>query len=320
MDTPRKTNRLMFIMLIYILIVPVIMSIIANKTSLFAIDSPAGHILYNIAVIVLPLFIITKVEKVPLTFLIPIKKLRWKNVLLIILISISVQPILSLISVISGMFFKNSVSEMLYENMRYGYFSMIISIAVMPAICEELIFRGIMLSGYKKAGIKKAAIITGLFFAIAHLNEQQFFYAMFMGILFAYFVYYTNSIFSSILSHFVINATQITALYASGILYPQHIDTAPVMETTDKLILLQESAYTALVFTPMLIGLFALFAITNRKLKLDMIDHIMKHSKLIVINPEPEDDKKIFTLSFWLTVVFFIFVISCKYIPIFVSS
>ena len=320
MDTPRKANRFMFLTIIYMMTVPLILNIAADKTALFNLNSPIGYILYNTAVIALPLFTVTKIKKIPLTHIIPIKKLRLKNAILIILISIAVQPILSLMSVISGMTFKNNVSEMMYENLQYGYIPMIIGVAVMPAICEELIFRGIILSGYKRAGIGKAAIVTGLFFAIAHLNEQQFIYAMFMGVLFAYFVYYTNSIFSSMLSHFVINASQITALYISNILYPQQAEASLALSNTDKLILLQESAYTALVFAPMLIGLIALFVLTNKKLKLDMIDHIMKHSKLIIINPEPEYDTKIFTFSFWLTIILFIGVISYKYIAVLIVN
>ena len=48
----------------------------------------------------------------------------------------------------------------------------------------------------------------GLLFGMAHLNGQQFFYAFLMGTIFCYFVIRTGSIFSSILSHLVINGSQ----------------------------------------------------------------------------------------------------------------
>jgi membrane protease YdiL (CAAX protease family) len=80
--------------------------------------------------------------------------------------------------------------------------------ALMPAFFEEMYFRGIIFSNYRHVEIKKACLMTGLFFGLAHMNPQQFLYAFIMGTIFCYFVYRTGSIFSSMLSHFTINGTQ----------------------------------------------------------------------------------------------------------------
>jgi len=50
--------------------------------------------------------------------------------------------------------------------------------------------------------------MNGLFFGIIHLNPQQFSYAFVLGVIFAYMVYYTRSIWAGILPHFIFNASQ----------------------------------------------------------------------------------------------------------------
>ncbi|MEA4825762.1 MAG: CPBP family intramembrane glutamic endopeptidase [Clostridium sp.] len=70
--------------------------------------------------------------------------------------------------------------------------------ALTPAICEEALFRGLMLSCYEQLGIKKAIIASGIFFGIFHfsVNIQGLLGLSFMGIIFAYIVFKTNSLFA----------------------------------------------------------------------------------------------------------------------------
>ena len=55
-----------------------------------------------------------------------------------------------------------------------------------------------------------SAIVTGLFFGILHLDPQQFLYAAVLGFILALVVRVTNSIFSSMIMHFIINGTSVT--------------------------------------------------------------------------------------------------------------
>lgn len=80
--------------------------------------------------------------------------------------------------------------------------------ALTPAICEEALFRGLMLSCYKQLGVQKAIIASGIFFGIFHfsVNIQGLLGLSFMGIIFAYLVFKTNSLFASILAHLIYNS------------------------------------------------------------------------------------------------------------------
>jgi len=83
----------------------------------------------------------------------------------------------------------------------------IIIIGIIPAVTEELFFRGIILDGLKNNYSKKTAIfISALLFGIIHLNPWQFVGAFIIGLISAWICMETNSILLSIYMHFFNNA------------------------------------------------------------------------------------------------------------------
>jgi hypothetical protein len=108
----------------------------------------------------------------------------------------------------------------------------VLVVALTPAICEEFTVRGIILSGYKKTNINKAAVITGFMFAVLHLNPSQFLYTFALGVILAYLVSVTDSIFASMICHFIfngINAVLAWSVARSGVnIKSQDITSLPV--------------------------------------------------------------------------------------------
>ena len=83
----------------------------------------------------------------------------------------------------------------------------LVVLALLPAVCEEMVFRGVIFNGFKNTvGVKKAVIFSALCFAIMHMSLQQTLYPFILGIILALIVYYTGSIKASILAHFINNA------------------------------------------------------------------------------------------------------------------
>lgn len=89
----------------------------------------------------------------------------------------------------------------------------ILIVAVSPAICEELLHRGLLLRAYEKRGSYKAIVITGIFFGFFHFNITNFLGPIFLGTLFGYYVLRTDSIFAGMLAHFLNNAFAEIMLY-----------------------------------------------------------------------------------------------------------
>ena len=79
--------------------------------------------------------------------------------------------------------------------------------ALLPAVCEELAFRGFILSGLRHMGHKwTAIIISSLFFAAAHALFQQSISAFVLGLVLGFIAVQAGSLLPCILFHAVHNA------------------------------------------------------------------------------------------------------------------
>jgi len=97
-----------------------------------------------------------------------------------------------------------------------GFWQLVLVVAVVPAICEELAFRGFILSGFRHLGRKWTAIVySALFFGLAHALLQQSLIACLVGVVIGYIAVQSSSIIPCILFHvshntLVLASTQIT--------------------------------------------------------------------------------------------------------------
>jgi membrane protease YdiL (CAAX protease family) len=98
-------------------------------------------------------------------------------------------------------------------------------IALLPAICEELFFRGVLqriiiqMTRNPWVGI----VITAVLFSSLHMQFLGFLPRMFLGIVLGAFYWFSGSIWTSMIAHFVNNATQV--IIASYV--PKYIDKNP---------------------------------------------------------------------------------------------
>jgi membrane protease YdiL (CAAX protease family) len=82
----------------------------------------------------------------------------------------------------------------------------IIVMGVIPALTEELFFRGLVLDGLiKNHSNRRAIIISALLFGLVHLNPWQFLGGFVIGLFSAWICIKTNSIWLSIYIHFFNN-------------------------------------------------------------------------------------------------------------------
>lgn len=86
--------------------------------------------------------------------------------------------------------------------------------AVMPAICEELFFRGLLLGILRRNMTRQSLILTiGLLFGVFHLSMFRFLPTGLLGILLAFLTLISGSIFPSMILHFVHNGYYLWATY-----------------------------------------------------------------------------------------------------------
>jgi len=84
-------------------------------------------------------------------------------------------------------------------------FFLVIAYCLLPAVCEELLFRGILCSEYRHCGATLSIFISSLFFAMLHFSFPLFPTYLFLGILLACVRYATNSLIATALLHFAYN-------------------------------------------------------------------------------------------------------------------
>lgn len=79
-------------------------------------------------------------------------------------------------------------------------------VAVMPAICEEMFFRGFLLSAFRsRLSARNAIILSGLLFGFMHIYFIKIIPTAILGASFAYAVYKSKSIYVSMLMHLLNN-------------------------------------------------------------------------------------------------------------------
>ncbi|MBR2354716.1 MAG: CPBP family intramembrane metalloprotease [Clostridia bacterium] len=82
---------------------------------------------------------------------------------------------------------------------------LVLAYAILPSICEELIYRGILCREYESGGVLRAVTFSTLFFALLHFNLENLPVYLFSGAILAMTLYATRSLLGSMLAHFLYN-------------------------------------------------------------------------------------------------------------------
>lgn len=88
---------------------------------------------------------------------------------------------------------------------------LILTVALTPALCEELIFRGYLQRQFERvAGIAGSIALTGIFFGLFHLRATEVLPLALIGVYLAYITWRTGSIWPAVVVHLINNAFSIT--------------------------------------------------------------------------------------------------------------
>lgn len=107
---------------------------------------------------------------------------------------------------------------------------MLFHVAVVPAVCEELMFRGIILRNFERELPPWVAVVlTGTLFGLYHLRFTQALPLILLGILITWLVWRTGSLWVVVAVHFVNNAGSVVfASYFPEIAFdPTFTESAP---------------------------------------------------------------------------------------------
>jgi len=90
-------------------------------------------------------------------------------------------------------------------------------VALTPAICEEVLFRGVVQGSLERGlRLRWAFLLTGMFFALFHLNPMQFVPLAILGLYFSVIAWRARSLYIAVIAHLVNNSVAIFSLYFLG--------------------------------------------------------------------------------------------------------
>ncbi len=110
--------------------------------------------------------------------------------------------------------FEETYRVLVQAHSPWEFVLVVFTVAVVPALSEELLFRGLVQSSLEEAtGGIKAAIIAGVIFGAYHLNPFSIVPLAALGIYFGFIVYRSRSIVVAIAAHFFNNFVACVAIY-----------------------------------------------------------------------------------------------------------
>jgi sodium transport system permease protein len=176
-------------------------------------DFARMELITQLVVFLTPILLMTAVlTSSPLQTLL-LKLPKWRTIPAALMLAVFLHPLANVLqSAFTQLYpvseeMKNSLEKFSQILNQAGIWQLLIVIAVLPAICEELAFRGFILSGFRHIGRKwRAIVITAFFFGVVHGIIQQSLLACLLGVVLGFLAVQSGSILPCIVFHLTHNS------------------------------------------------------------------------------------------------------------------
>lgn len=258
-------------------------------------------------IILLPMILFIAFRKYNFKDVLRLNKITFKQTMLSILVPIFAYPVALFFNYISiiviSLFGEIQPSPFPIPQTTGMFLVGLILFAITPGVCEEIMFRGVILRAYERLGIKRAIVITGLLFGLFHFDVQNFLGPAFLGILFAYMVYKTNSIYSSMIAHTINNTIALTLLKISDSVQAlQDTQTVAEVPGTKELLI----AFIFLTMIAVSSGLVVYFLLKSLS-KSSEISKASEENKSEILKVKKEKIRFVHTVPIMVVALLFIF-------------
>ena len=148
-----------------------------------------------------------------------LKLCSFKEILLAVAITVSLLPTCYFIGnlIIKSLHIPEVLqevgSQLFSADSGWQFLMIIFVVAVTPAICEEIFFRGYVQRTLERTLGVKSIFITGILFGLFHMRPLNLIILSILGILFSFFYYRSKSILPSSAAHFTNNLIAISIIF-----------------------------------------------------------------------------------------------------------
>ena len=153
------------------------------------------------------------------------RRIKISTALMTVLYTFLLMPLTTLANAISMIFVDNTVAELEGDILNVPFLIMFFVMAIFGPFCGELVFRGAFFRGFRRSGnIFGAILLSGLLFALMHMNFNQAAYALLLGIMMALLAEAAGSTVAPFIMHLVFNGQSVCLFYLEDKLFPELIE------------------------------------------------------------------------------------------------
>lgn len=197
-----------------------------------------GNLIISELILTIPALVFVIATRTKWRDVLVFKPIKVSTVLMIILFTYLTMPLVTTINAFTMLFSDNVVAEMSADILNMPFLVMLLLMGIFGPVCEEVVFRGIVHSGYRKSGTALQAMFFSAFlFGFMHMNFNQSIYAFVIGFLLILLKEATGSMWGSIVYHVVFNSNTVIMLYVSEKWLKDFADNATEVLDTNTLII-----------------------------------------------------------------------------------
>lgn len=166
-----------------------------------------------------------------------VHKIRIPTVFLAVLYIALLGPLVLLCNAVTMLFVDNEATEILSIVSEISIGGMFFFVGLLAPVCEEIVFRGILYTGFRKNGTPLQAILwTAVLFGLFHMNLNQMVYAAVLGVAFGLLREATGNIWAGVVGHISLNSYTVFLYYLQTILPAEQTAGAEDVLTRDTLL------------------------------------------------------------------------------------
>ncbi len=172
------------------------------------------NLLLSQGIVLIPAILFLCISKEKWNAVLGFRKMKISSVLMTVLFTYLMMPMTTVINAISMLFVDNTVMQMSNSVLQMPAIVMVSVMGIIGPLSEEIVFRGVVFSGYKRSGNAfRSILFSALLFGLMHMNFNQAAYAIFLGIVMAVLVETTGSLWSSVVFHMTVNIQNVLLMF-----------------------------------------------------------------------------------------------------------
>lgn len=186
---------------------------VMSLTEIGSLLGHSGNLLLSQLAVLIPGVIFVLIDRRNVYEKIRLKLLSFPDIVLCLLYFVLMRKVVEMVNFLTLFFTENRSGTYIFEMVKQTpAWLCILLVGVMPAIGEELLFRGVLYNSFKKVNPLAAMLVSAILFGVLHGNINQFLYAMVAGVMFVLIMEATDSLIAPSIIHCAIDMLSIVAV------------------------------------------------------------------------------------------------------------